>query len=193
MNKRIAEILIGIQKLESDLEVEMARHRLQFAYTIENDKTRFEDHVLTYHKRLRSNWLKYLLEARPVVLISAPIIYSTIVAFFFLDISVSLYQRLCFRVYGIPRVLRRDHFVYDRGHLAYLNRFEQFNCLFCSYGNGVVSYAREIAARTEQYWCPIKHARRIVGEHERCRSFADYGDAKAYQADLKQSRAKLNL
>lgn len=53
----------------------------------------------------------------------------------------------------------------DLQKLVYLNGIEKFNCLSCGYGYGVISYTREIIARTEQYWCPIKHARRVVGSH----------------------------
>jgi hypothetical protein len=88
-------------------------------------------------------------------------------------------------------VRRSDHLVFDRGHLAYLNWFERFNCSFCSYANGVVGYVREVAARTEQYWCPIKHARRILGAPERYQSFADYGDGAAYARELAESRRQL--
>jgi len=59
--------------------------------------------------------------------------------------------------------------------------------------DGVISYVREIAARTEQYWCPIKHARRVVGVHDRYSKFADYGDAVSYQAELAALRKELNL
>lgn len=33
---------------------------------------------------------------------------------------------------------------------------EKVNCVYCSYFNGLMSYLREIAGRTEQYWCPIR-------------------------------------
>lgn len=191
MNPRIAEILSMIRKLEGDLEAELARRRLELAYTVEDGKVRFQEHVLVYHKRMRSHWLSYLLDARPAIVLTAPVIYSMIVPFALLDLSVSVYQMICFRVYGIAAVSRRDHLVFDRGHLAYLNWFERFNCYFCSYGNGVISYAREIAARTEQYWCPIKHSRRIVGIHEHYNAFADYGDAAAYQSELATLREQL--
>jgi hypothetical protein len=42
--------------------------------------------------------------------------------------------------------------IFDRTHLAYLNLVEKINCAYCSYGNGLAAYLREIAARTEQYW-----------------------------------------
>jgi hypothetical protein len=91
----------------------------------------------------------------------------------------------------VARVHRADHLVFDQGQLAYLNGLERFNGLFCSYANGVISYAWEIAARTEQYWCPIKHSRRILGVHERYHAFADYGDAAAYGQELAELRDQL--
>lgn len=126
------------------------------------------------------------------MILTAPIIYAMIVPFALLDALVSLYQLACFPVYGVARVRRGDHMVFDRGHLAYLNWLEQFNCFYCSYANGVISYVRDVAARTEQYWCPIKHARRIVGAHERYKDFSDYGDAEAYHTELAKLRNELN-
>ena len=67
-------------------------------------------------------------------------------------------QAICFRSYRIPRVRRMDYIRLDRSQLAYLNWVETLNCLYCGYANGVAAYVREIAGRTEQYWCPIKHA-----------------------------------
>jgi hypothetical protein len=52
---------------------------------------------------------------------------------------------------------------------------------------------REIAARTEQYWCPIKHARRVIGSHARYLKFDDYGDAEGFRehaAGLRDDLAK---
>ena len=80
-------------------------------------------------------------------------------------------------VYGIHKVLRQDRFVFDRAQLGYLNLFERVNCAYCSYANGLISYVREIAGRTEQYWCPIKHARRMHDAHGRYHEFFEYGDA----------------
>jgi hypothetical protein len=101
-----------------------------------------------------------------------------------LDIALSIYQAVCFRLYDIPRVKRSDYIVIDRHHLAYLNIIEKLNCIYCGYGNGVISYAREIISRTEQYWCPIKHARKVVDAHSRYKTFLDYGDATAYPIKL---------
>jgi hypothetical protein len=72
-----------------------------------------------------------------------------------------------------------------------LNALEKLNCAYCSYANGIVAYTREVAARTEQYWCPIKHARRLIGAHARYAMFDDYGDGENYQARLAELRKAL--
>ena len=105
-----------------------------------------------------------------------------------LDSFVFLYQLICFPVYGIPKVRRSDYQIFDHQDLAYLNLLEKINCAYCSYANGLMSYIKEIVARTEQYWCPIKHARRILQAHSRYNRFADYGDGDAYRNELKSIR-----
>jgi len=109
-----------------------------------------------------------------------------------LDAWVSLYQLVCFRAYGIARVRRGDYIVFDREHLAYLNGIEKLNCMYCSYANGVFAYTREIAGRTEQYWCPIRHAKRVRAPHSHYRRFVDYGDAEGYRRRLLQLRQELS-
>lgn len=61
---------------------------------------------------------------------------------------------------------------------------EKFNCIYCGYGNGLAAYAKEIIARTEQYWCPIKHATHVKDPHSRYHHFFEYGDAEGYANDL---------
>ena len=86
---------------------------------------------------------------------------------------------------------RDDYIAIDRHRLGYLNAIEKLNCVYCGYSNGVIAYVREIAARTEQYWCPIKHARRVIGSHPRYAMFDDYGDAEGYQKRADELRALL--
>jgi hypothetical protein len=105
-----------------------------------------------------------------------------------LDLVVSLYQAVCFPIYGIPKVSRRTSIVFDRGRLTYLNALERVNCIYCSYANGLCAYVTEIAARTEQHWCPIKHAQRLQSPHSRYGHFLDYGDAERYRREIEQVR-----
>lgn len=143
-------------------------------------------HHLKRHYRIRL-W-HYLRQAPITYILSAPVIYVMIIPLAILNVSLTLYQHICFRVYAIPRVLRANYLVIDRGRLAYLNVIEKLNCVYCGYGNGLIEYAREITARTEQYWCPIKHARRALDPHSRTHKFFDYGDAGTYRKNLETLR-----
>ncbi len=62
---------------------------------------------------------------------------------------------------------------------------------YCAYASGLVAYVYEIVARTEQYFCPIKHARRVLGTHARYRRFLDYGAAEDYETRLEAFRVAL--
>ena len=50
---------------------------------------------------------------------------------------------------------------------------------------------REIASRTEQYWCPIKHALKPIDPHRRYYEFLEYGDADGYRDRLERFREQL--
>jgi len=63
--------------------------------------------------------------------------------------------------------------------------------MYCSYANGLLAYAVEIAGRTEQHWCPIKHARRIQHAHDRYSHFLPYADASGYRAQIDEVRNDL--
>ena len=124
-------------------------------------------------------------------LVSLPFIYSATVPLVLLDAWLTAYQWICFPLYRIARVRRSPYFVFDRHRLAYLTLVERAHCAYCSYANGVLAYSREIAARTEQYWCPIKHGRPIRGTHRRYASFFGHGDADGYRNGLLPMRARL--
>ena len=65
---------------------------------------------------------------------------------------------------------------------------EKINCAYCSYANGLLAYLQEIAGRTEQFWCPIKHAKRIKTLHSRYQKFFSYGDAQTYRSQVDKIR-----
>ena len=181
MDAQFEGLLKKLRDAEADIETELTRRREALRFDVHNRRVVFEDDVKRFHTTLRTHALKYLAGARPLVVLTAPVIYSVILPMIVLDIFVMIYQAVCFPVYGIPRVRRRDYLVFDRHHLAYLNIIEKFNCAYCSYFNQAAAFVREVAARTEVYWCPIKHARRVLGPHPHYAGFADFGDAKAFR------------
>ncbi len=192
MTTDIARLIEEIRSLQEQLEQFFDEARDRFRYTLDDGRVRFEREVQQLHRRYRVSSLRYLLDADLASVLTAPVIYSMIVPLAILDACFTVYQHICFRAYGVPRVRRRDYLVNDRHRLAYLNTIEKINCTYCGYGNGVLSYAREIISRTEQYWCPIRHARRIYGAHPRYPRFFAYGDAEAYLQGLQAKRKELS-
>lgn len=181
MTDRLDDLLIRMRALEDELEEEFERRRRAFKYRIERRRVVFEQDIQQQHEVLKQKLASYLAEARPLVVLTAPVIYSVIIPFVLLDIFVTMYQAICFPAYRIEKVRRADYITFDRRHLSYLNGLEKLNCIYCSYGNGLLAYTREIAGRTEKHWCPIKHAKRMEGMHAHYPEFVDFGDAEGFQ------------
>jgi hypothetical protein len=188
--EEITKLAASIRALELQLEVALARRRIELNYEVHEGVVHFEQAVIARHRLLKARLLRYVLGARPAMILTAPAIYALIIPLVLLDLFVAVYQAVCFPVYGVTRVRRSDYLAFDREHLAYLNVIEKLNCAYCAYANGVLAYVREVAARTEEYWCPIKHARRVLGVHPRYGDFLDYGDADACRHDLERLRTQ---
>ncbi len=186
MDMKIKAIYQKIKDLEEDLEkeVNLAAEKLQ--YHFRENKVFFEQSIIEYHRKLKKTFLRYMIEANPYVVLTAPVIYAMIVPLVLTDICVTLYQAICFPIYGIKKVPRSDFIVVDRHHLEYLNFYEKINCVYCGYGTGLAGYLREIVARTEKYWCPIKHAHRVKHPHSVYQDFEEYGDAEGYRKLMKK-------
>jgi hypothetical protein len=178
---KITALMAQIHLLQDELEQEFAHRQNQFNFKIEQRKITFAQDVARQHALLKRKLMPYLAGAHPLVVLTAPIIYAMIIPFLLLDLFVTLYQAICFPVYGIEKVKRAGYITFDRDQLSYLNAVEKLNCAYCSYGNGLLAYATEIAARTEKRWCPIKHAKRMPGAHRHYHDFLDYGDAEGYR------------
>ena len=188
MDTRITDLIEAIKKLEKELLQEIEKKETEFYYKVIGKKVRFEKEIRRQHRRLVQTLFRYLADASLFNLLTAPLIWFMLIPALFLDLSVSVFQAVCFRVYGIPRVKRHRYIVIDRQALAYLNLIEKLNCVYCGYFNGLIAYVQEVAARTEQYWCPIKHARRLAAMHSRYGNFLEYGDAEGYRRHLEEVR-----
>ena len=191
MNERIRHLLDQMSVIEEDLRVALQEQEASALFQIKGKRVEFEESIRQAHRRLKTGFFRWLVAYRPQNLITGPIIYGMFVPLAILDLLISFYQAACFPIYGIAKVTRADYFVYDRRHLEYLNFIEKFHCTYCAYGNGLMAYATEILARTEEYFCPIKHARKILGSHAHYSRFLEYGDAADYEARLEKFRVGL--
>lgn len=184
MKQHIDELLQRVQALQEELEEEYRKARED----LEVRRAQLAEDFLRQQRRYKTGLFRFLRRTRFLVALTSPIIYLGWIPFLLMDLFVTLYQAVCFPIYRIPKVRRSDYLVFDREDLPYLNIIEKFNCFYCSYGNGVAAYTREVAARTEQYWCPIKHARRIRAAHDCYPNFFDHGDAEAFRQGLHRLR-----
>ena len=191
MNDQISQILARMAALEDELRTAVHDQESRMFFQIKGKRIEFERSVAQAHKRLKKNFLRWLVTDRPQNLITGPIIYAMVLPLLMLDACVTFYQWACFPIYGVSKVRRRDYLVFDRRQLGYLNFIEKFHCTYCEYGTGLMAYMSEILARTEQYFCPIKHAHKVLGTHARYNRFLDYGEADAYEAKLEAFRVAL--
>ena len=187
MNK-LEQIVLDIRKLEQELYLELQKKQNEYFYIIKDKKVQFEEETLRYHKKLATRLHTYFATAPILSILTVPITWSCLIPAVLMDLVVSIYHSVCFRIYDIPMVKRGDYIVIDRHGLQYLNPIEKLNCIYCEYFNGLIAYVQEIAARTEQYWCPIKHARKLAMIHGRYHKFIEYGDSQHYQKKFEELR-----
>ncbi len=187
----IDELLEEIKKLEQKVANAASERSKDFKYKIVEGKAVFEKEIQKQHKKLKTNIVIYLVSSPLGSYLVAPIIYSMLAPAIIMDLFITIYQFICFPVYGIKKVKRNEYIILDRGKLKYLNLLEKMNCTYCGYFNGLIGYVREIAARTEQYFCPIKHAKHPRGHHRRYHQYQNYGDPENLERRLYKLRAKL--
>lgn len=192
MAERLDDLLQRIRQLQDELREELQRQQKRFAYRILRRRVYFSRRGMAEQRRHLKTLRRYLADAHPLHLLTAPVIWLCLLPAVGLDAMATLYQALCFPIYGIPTVCRADYIVFDHQYLKYLNALEKLNCLYCSYFNGMIAYVQEIAARTEQFWCPIKHAKRVKAIHGRYKLFFDYGDGERYRRELPKLRQNFN-
>jgi hypothetical protein len=191
MKADIDDLLARIRTLEAELDARVAERRRAFGYRMRQGRVMISRRVQARQRALKIGLHRYLLDSGILTILTAPFIYVVVLPILALDAFASLYQAICFRVYGLAQVRRQDYVVFDRHRLPYLNAIQKLNCLYCAYANGVLAYVAEIASRTEQYWCPIKHAERVAGTHRRYDGFLEYGEVSDYPDSLEDQREQL--
>lgn len=190
MNDKLDGLLGQLKRLEDELLVEIHAKEKEFSYSVQDGKVHFTKSVRQAHRRLAKKLSRYLRDAKWTSFVTTPVILSCIIPAMLMDWWATAYQLVCFPAYGIPKVRRRDYIILDRHKLRYLNSIERLNCAYCGYVNGAIAYVQEIAGRTEQHWCPIKHAVRLKTMHSRYRYFLDYGNAEEYRKRIEEVRRK---
>ena len=191
MHDEIRRILGEIRALEEELREKLHAHEERLEFRIRGRRVEFAEEIRAAHRKARVGIIRWVASGDIRNILSAPFIFALIIPFALLDLFLCLYHAVCFRLYRLPPVPRAAYVVIDRHHLHYLNILQKLNCVYCGYVNGVIAWARELASVTEQYWCPIKHARKVRGSHTRYAQFIDYGDAEAMAVRVVDLRTAL--
>ena len=181
MRSKINKILQDIEKKKQELKKEYEKLKEKYGFRIEWTKIIWNKTKKLELQKFKKPVWDSILNTKFREFLSIPFIYVMIIPAIILDIFLFIYQQTAMRLYKIPLVKRWDYIVFDRKELAYLNIIQKINCMYCSYFNGVVQYAVEVAGRTEKYWCPIKHARKKAWSHDWEEFFADYGDVEWFK------------
>ncbi len=188
MKSTISRILQEIENKRKELAEEYERIKKKYNFEYIKWKITFsKEQKLENKKKKRSFWQTTKSTTFREYL-SIPFIYSMMIPAVILDLFLFMYQQTAMRLYRIPLVKRSDYITLERKHLDYLNWVEKLNCIYCSYVNWLFAYAVEIAWRTEKYWCPIKHAKKMTSSHNWEKYFADYGDADWFKEVFRKNQ-----
>ena len=188
MNDKIREIVEEIEAMKLKLADEINKQENHISYEIKNGYVTFEKEVLAKQRENMKNLLSWFREVPLLHFLAAPLIYAMIIPAVLFDIILFVYQQVVFRIFKFKFIKRSDYILFDHHYLGYLNPIEKLNCLYCSYFNGLMLYASAISGRSELYFCPIKHAKKVVFQHRYYDEFLPYGDEEDYQKKLKELR-----
>ena len=125
MSPYVERFVERLRDAEDDLKREVDEQQRRWHYRIHHGRVWFDKELRESHRHLRQSIPAYILQGDLLSLLTAPVVYSLLLPFALLDLWVTLYQWVCFPIYGMPRVPRRRYFTVDRHKLAYLNGIEK--------------------------------------------------------------------
>src|SRR2546423_588072 len=117
MPAKLDTLLAEIRELEREMVGEARKKELDFCYKLHEKTVEFPGEAEPRHDALRLGIPDYVLHSRFLVLISSPVIWLCVVPIALADLVGSIYQAVCFPIYGIPKVVRSDYLAFDRHHL----------------------------------------------------------------------------
>ena len=119
MSRYVDRIVSAIHEAEEALSEDVRDQQQRWQYGLHRGRVWFDKEVRHAQKQLKQSIASFLRHGSVLNLLTTPIIYSLSLPFVLLDIWVSLYQWICFPIYGIDRVAHGRYFVIDRHKLGY--------------------------------------------------------------------------
>jgi hypothetical protein len=94
MTSQLDELTAKLRSVEAEIEVELTKRREELRFRLENRRIVFEKEVLRIHRELKIRASRYLIDANPLMILSAPVIYSLLVPIALVDVWVMAYQAI---------------------------------------------------------------------------------------------------
>jgi hypothetical protein len=114
MSEKIDALLERMRGLEKEIVRELQRKEMEFFYEVRLGKVRFTQEARARHKQMVKRFTTYIRDSRAMIVFTSPVIWACLVPILILDLTMKLYQAICFPIYGIPKVKRRDSSRFNR-------------------------------------------------------------------------------
>lgn len=128
MKDKLDSLLEQMRLLEREVWGGMKRKEQESFYEVSQGKVRFTAEALARHMKLSKRFASYIRGSSFRVLATTPVIWACLIPVALIDLAMTVYQAICFPIYGIPKVNRHDYIMLDRRRLVYLNWTEKLNC-----------------------------------------------------------------
>ena len=129
MSRYVDRIVATIHEAEEALSEDVRDQQKRWQYDLHRGRVWFDKEVRHAHKQLKQGIPSFLRHGSVLNLLTTPIIYSLSLPFVLLDVWVSLYQWICFPIYGIDRVARAA-VLRDRPSQAWLSECDRESELY---------------------------------------------------------------
>jgi hypothetical protein len=88
MTAQLDELMQKLRSVEAEIETEVTKRREELRFHFENRRIVFEEEVLQLQRAIRIRVSRYLIDANPLIILCAPVIYSLIVPIALVDLWV---------------------------------------------------------------------------------------------------------
>ena len=89
MNDRINQLLVQMAALEAELRTAVHDQESRMFFQIKGKRVEFERSVREAHRKLKTNFFRWLLTDRPQNLITGPLIYGMVIPLLMLDLCAT--------------------------------------------------------------------------------------------------------
>ena len=76
MTAQLDALMEKLRSVEAEIETELAKRREELRFRLENRRIVFDKEVRRIHREIKTRASRYLIDANPLVILTAPVIYS---------------------------------------------------------------------------------------------------------------------